>query len=133
MSTTMADIFMTSRSASSKQEFGSVARVAADWLCLAATPTFAIMPVLAALGGGQSDILCSAAEHTSPLGGMFPMYVLMSAFHFAPWLKLISRRRDRARAAGLTHEAVAAIAEQRCSHGSRPPACDRRVKVAGCA
>jgi hypothetical protein len=26
------------------------------------------------------------------LSGMVPMYVLMSAFHFAPWLKLISRR-----------------------------------------
>jgi hypothetical protein len=29
----------------------------------------------------------------SPLGGMVPMYLLMSAFHLAPWLKLISRRR----------------------------------------
>ena len=26
----------------------------------------------------------------SPLSGMVPMYLLMSAFHSAPWLKLIS-------------------------------------------
>jgi hypothetical protein len=49
------------------------------------------------LGGRQPDILCSAAEHTSPLSGMVPMYLLMSAFHSAPWLKLISSRRSGAR------------------------------------
>jgi hypothetical protein len=27
----------------------------------------------------------------SPLGGMAPMYALMSAFHAAPWLKLLLR------------------------------------------
>jgi hypothetical protein len=32
----------------------------------------------------------------SPLSGMVPMYVLMSAFHLAPWLKLISSRRSGA-------------------------------------
>src|SRR5215468_9527609 len=67
---------------------------AADRLCLAAAPTFAIMALLTGvLGGGQPDILCSAAEHTSPLSGMTPMYLLMSAFHSPPWLKLISNRR----------------------------------------
>ena len=71
----------------------SVARVAAEALCLAATPTFAIMALLAAVGGGQPDILCSAAEHTSPLSGMVPMYVLMSAFNAAPWLQVFARRR----------------------------------------
>jgi hypothetical protein len=35
---------------------------------------------------------------------MVPMYVLMSAFHFAPWLKLISRRRSGAHAADVTQE-----------------------------
>jgi len=66
---------------------------AADGLRLAAAPTFAIMALLTgALGGGQ-DILCSAAGFTSPLSGMVPMYALMSAFHLAPWLKLISSRR----------------------------------------
>ena len=66
---------------------------AADWLCLAAAPTFAIMALLrGVLGGGSPDMLCSAAQDASPLSGMVPMYVLMSAFHLAPWLKLISRR-----------------------------------------
>lgn len=67
---------------------------AADWLCLAAAPTFAIMALLTSVpGSGPLDALCSAA-HASPLGGMVPMYLLMSAFHAAPWLKLISRRRN---------------------------------------
>jgi hypothetical protein len=70
---------------------------AADWLCLAAAPTFAIMALLTSvLGSGPLDVLCSAA-HASPLGGMVPMYVLMSAFHSAPWLKLIARRRSAVR------------------------------------
>jgi hypothetical protein len=64
----------------------------ADWLGLAAAPTFAIMALLTGvLGGGQPDILCAAMQHSSPLDGMIPMYLLMSAFHLAPWLKLISR------------------------------------------
>ncbi len=42
------------------------------------------------LGRGPSDVLCSAAQDAFPLSGMVPMYVLMSAFHSAPWLKLIS-------------------------------------------
>jgi hypothetical protein len=28
---------------------------------------------------------------------MVPMYLLMSAFHAAPWLKLVSRRKSGAR------------------------------------
>jgi hypothetical protein len=44
------------------------------------------------LGGGEPDTLCSAAQDASPLTGMVPMYLLMGAFHSAPWLKLISRR-----------------------------------------
>jgi hypothetical protein len=64
---------------------------AADWLCLAATPTFAIMALLTGVpASGPPEMLCSAA---SPLSGMAPMYLLMSAFHMGPWLKLISRRR----------------------------------------
>ena len=71
---------------------------AADWLCLAAAPTFAIMALLTGvLGAGSPDMLCSAMQDASPLGGMVPMYLLMSAFHSAPWLKLISRRRSGAR------------------------------------
>ena len=68
---------------------------AADWLYLAAAPTFAIMALLTAVLGGGSP-LCSAAS-VSPLTGMIPMYLLMSAFHLPPWLKVISCRRDQAR------------------------------------
>jgi hypothetical protein len=65
----------------------------ADWLCLAATPIFAIMALLTAVhGGGQMAVMCSAMPDASPLDGMAPMYLLMSAFHAAPWLKLIAGR-----------------------------------------
>jgi ABC-type Na+ efflux pump permease subunit len=71
---------------------------AADWLCLAAAPTFAIMALLTGvLGGGRMDMLCSAAQDASSLSGMVPMYLLMSAFHSPPWLKLLYSRRSRAR------------------------------------
>ena len=70
-------------------------RGVADWLSLAAAPTFAIMALLTATGG-QPQLLCSAAHLGSPLGGMVPMYLLMSAFHSGPWLKLISGRRSGA-------------------------------------
>jgi len=64
----------------------------ADWLCLAAAPTFAIMALLTGvLAGGKPDFLCATVMDASPLGGMVPMYLLMSAFHLTPWLKLISR------------------------------------------
>ena len=64
----------------------------ARWLGLAATPTFALMAVLTAgLGGGPADMLC-AAGHGWSLGGMVPMYLLMSAFHTAPWLRLLLHR-----------------------------------------
>ena len=73
------------------------ARRLARWLGLAATPTFAIIAVLtAALSGGPADMLC-AAGHESLLGGMVPMYLLMSAFHSAAWLKLLAERRGAGR------------------------------------
>jgi hypothetical protein len=65
---------------------------AAEWLALAASPTFAIMALLTAVDG-SADMICLAAQDASTLGGMVPMYVLMSAIHSAPWLKLISGRR----------------------------------------
>ena len=64
----------------------------ANGLYFAAAPTFAMMALLTGvLGGGSPDALCSVAS-ASPLGGMVPMYLLMSAFHLAPWLKLIGGR-----------------------------------------
>jgi Bacterial protein of unknown function (DUF899) len=74
----------------------AAARRAADWLCLAAAPTFATMALLTGvLEGGAPDI-CLTAQDASPLSGMVPMYLLMSAFHSAPWLKLVSSRRSGA-------------------------------------
>ena len=64
---------------------------AADWLCLAAAPTFAIMALLTGILGGPMD-MCAAMQDASPLSGMVPMYLLMSAFHSAPWLKLVAKR-----------------------------------------
>ena len=81
-----------SASGAIRQESSQVhALGAAGWLGLAAAPTFAIMALLTAVSGGGSP-LCSMAS-ASPLTGMVPMYLLMSAFHSAPWLKLISSRR----------------------------------------
>jgi hypothetical protein len=66
---------------------------AADWLSLAAAPTFAFMALLTAIpGGGPLEMLCSTGPGASPFTGMGLMYLLMSAFHLGPWLKLTSRR-----------------------------------------
>jgi hypothetical protein len=65
-----------------------------NWLSLAAAPTFALMALLTGVfGRGPQDMFCSAAQGTSPLSGMVLMYMLMSAFHSGPWLKLLSHRR----------------------------------------
>jgi hypothetical protein len=87
---------MTTHTIGTREErLAPAARGAADWVCLAAAPTFAIMALLTGvLGGGPQDMLCAA---TSPLSGMVPMYLLMSVFHSAPWLKLISSGRRSAR------------------------------------
>jgi hypothetical protein len=68
---------------------------AADCLSLAAAPVFAVMALLTGLSGGAMDMMCPA-HGASLLGGMVPMYALMSAFHLGPWLKLVSRSRSRA-------------------------------------
>jgi hypothetical protein len=64
-----------------------------DWLSLAAAPTFAVMALVTAmLDGGAPAVLCASGHGASALTGMVPMYALMSAFHTAPWLKLIAGR-----------------------------------------
>jgi hypothetical protein len=68
---------------------------ASIWLRLAAMPTFAMMALTAGFfGGGPGYMLCSA-DPAPLLNGMVPMYLLMSAFHSPPWLKLISGRSRR--------------------------------------
>lgn len=64
----------------------------ADWLCLAAAPTFVVMALLSCLQAGGASMMCMGA---SPLTGMAAMYLLMSAFHLAPWLRVISGRPVR--------------------------------------
>lgn len=65
---------------------------AAEWLCLAATPTFAFMALQAALQGhGSAVMLCPARGAMSAPGGMVAMYMLMCVFHAAPWLARIRR------------------------------------------
>jgi|SRR5262245_31932913 len=89
---------MTTHTISQEERLATAARGAADWVCLAAGPTFAIMALLTGvLGGGPQDMFCAAAHDASPLNGMAPMYLLMSAFHSAPWLRLISNWRSGAR------------------------------------
>jgi hypothetical protein len=90
----VSDISVTSRPAGAQPAFasGSALHAAAEWLCLAATPTFAIMALLTAFGSGQPDMLCAPIPRASWVSGMVLMYLLMSAFHSAPWLKLICGR-----------------------------------------
>ena len=61
---------------------------AADWLALAAAPSFAAAGLATALGGTAMP-LCSAGG--MPLDGMPAMYLLMSLFHLAPWLRRATR------------------------------------------
>jgi hypothetical protein len=62
---------------------------ASNALALAASPTFALMALLSATtSGSMAEVLCTIA-HASPLNGMATMYLLMSAFHLNPWLKLM--------------------------------------------
>ena len=68
------------------------ARSIADWLCLAAAPTFALMALLSVASTSGPQMLCTA--DASPFNGMVAMYMLMSAFHSVPWLKLIAGRQN---------------------------------------
>lgn len=74
-------------------------RGAAQWLGLAASPTFALMTWIAASDAPRSAI-CSSASGMLPIDGMTWMYLLMSLFHLSPWLKLASGRPRQ-----LTHPA----------------------------
>ena len=77
--------------------FAQAALETADWLRYAAAPTFAVMAlVTAVLGGNPQGMLCMAMQSRSPFNGMVCMYVLMSLFHAAPWLKLIFGWRNAA-------------------------------------
>ena len=85
----------SSGSEGSAIRWSAAARKAANGLHLAAAPTFATMALLTGVLG-SADALCSTTS-ASPLGGMVPMYLLMSVFHLAPWLKLIASRQGAVR------------------------------------
>ena len=61
----------------------------ARFLCLAASPTFALMAWIAA-HDAPPMALCSPGSTLLPVSGMSAMYLLMSLFHLSPWLKLVS-------------------------------------------
>lgn len=61
-------------------------------------PTFALMAVLVMAEVGGATALCSPA--TSVTSGMAPMYLLMSGFHAAPWLRLIGGASIRTKPGG---------------------------------
>lgn len=68
----------------------------ADWLHLAATPTFALMALLTAMPEDDAyRATCLGLSGGSTLGGMGVMYLLMSIFHAAPWVRLAWRWGER--------------------------------------
>ena len=72
----------------------AIACGAADSLHLAAAPAFALMAVLTAVQDGSAhQMTCMGMAGASPLSSMSLMYLLMSAFHAAPWVKLAVRRK----------------------------------------
>jgi hypothetical protein len=77
-----------------RDKAGGTAAAAARALSLAAAPTFAAMALLTAVfASSQPEWLCTTAHSAAPLTGMAAMYLLMSVFHSAPWLALITSRR----------------------------------------
>lgn len=64
----------------------------AGYLSLAASPTFAIMALASAFTDrGPAGAFCGSGPGGWPVDEMAVMYLLMSAFHVSPWLRL--RRR----------------------------------------
>jgi hypothetical protein len=59
-------------------------------LALAASPTFALLALIAA-NDGPMHALCSSGSSPIPVDGMTAMYLLMSLFHLPPWLNLAWR------------------------------------------
>lgn len=68
---------------------GFVAPGAAGLLGLAATPVFAVMALWTVFFGAQTDAFCAIGGGMR-MNGMALMYALMSVFHVAPWLTLLS-------------------------------------------
>lgn len=77
---------------------GAADRGVTEWLCLAVAPVCVLMALYVGVHDGSTGGGMAAAMHrASPLGGMAPMYALMSLFHLAPWVRRLSARRPAAR------------------------------------
>jgi hypothetical protein len=68
----------------------------ADGLALVAAPAFAIMALISAAPANSPAAMLCGGGQAWPLSGMAVMYLLMSAFHAAPWLRIFSGRRSPA-------------------------------------
>jgi hypothetical protein len=82
---------MSNSRASGAQSGSMAALSAAGLLGLGAAPVFALMALWTVLLR-QPGMLCTSMHDTWSLNGMTLMYALMSVFHAAPWLKLMSSR-----------------------------------------
>ncbi|HEV2513847.1 MAG TPA: hypothetical protein VGV07_01245 [Devosia sp.] len=58
-------------------------------LAFAATPLFALLALVSAVGMSGPSI-CSSTLPLLPINDMALMYLLMSIFHAAPWLRLLA-------------------------------------------
>lgn len=67
---------------------------AESWLGLAAAPTFALMAWISGTGP-EAMAICSSVPGLLPVNDMALMYLLMSLFHLAPWLRLCSAKGRR--------------------------------------
>ena len=92
-----------------------IARVAADWLGLAAAPAFAMMALTTVSLSGGMEPLCSATPFGSLMSGMVPMYLMMSAVHVSPWLRLITSARGGGSSPSSVASASTAATERRGS------------------
>lgn len=76
------------------RDWRAIARGAADGLNLAAAPAFALMALLTAVqDSGAHRMLCTGMADASPWNGMSLMYLLMSVFHAASWIRRAAGRR----------------------------------------
>ena len=67
-----------------RYDIAAGARGAADWLGLAAAPTFAVMALITATWRGAAVALLGGAYWARRSAEWSPMYLLMGAFHSGP-------------------------------------------------